>query len=255
MYHQLNDLLKDLIRAERFRPGDRFLTERDVSSRFGVSRVTANKALSHLVVAGLLELRKGIGTFVRGGGLESDLRSLVSFTRRARATGQRPTTRVLKLARMAGRDAGAAVRDALEIGGGDGLYYFERLRMADGVPVILEKRYLVARFLPGLRRYRLAGSLYGLLEDELGIRILGAEQTIRAISLAPADARKLKVRPGAAALWVHAVGHAREPLWLEDTLYQGGIYEFTNVLGEPKAAGSEARPPAPPSRLVMIAAR
>ena len=68
IYQQLNEMLRGLIRATEFKAGDQFLTERQVSDRFGVSRATANKALSNLVSEGLLEFQKGVGTFVRGRG-------------------------------------------------------------------------------------------------------------------------------------------------------------------------------------------
>jgi DNA-binding GntR family transcriptional regulator len=56
--------LRELLRGL----GERLLTERQICERFGVSRATANKALSNLVSEGVLEFRKGVGTFVREGG-------------------------------------------------------------------------------------------------------------------------------------------------------------------------------------------
>ena len=46
IYQQLNQLLRSLIRSVEFPVGGQFLTERQVSERFEVSRATANKALS-----------------------------------------------------------------------------------------------------------------------------------------------------------------------------------------------------------------
>ena len=71
-YHQLNDRLRRLAMSGDLAPGARFPTERELAARFGVSRVTANKALSQLVVEGLLEFRPGVGTFVRKSGLDHD---------------------------------------------------------------------------------------------------------------------------------------------------------------------------------------
>jgi DNA-binding GntR family transcriptional regulator len=62
-------------RRDRVRVGDRFLTERQVSEQFGVSRATANKALANVVAEGVLEFRKGVGTFVREPLLDYDLRA------------------------------------------------------------------------------------------------------------------------------------------------------------------------------------
>lgn len=67
IYQQLNQLLRDLIREGEFKSNEQFLTERQICDRFNVSRATANKALSNLVAEGVLEFRKGVGTFVRGG--------------------------------------------------------------------------------------------------------------------------------------------------------------------------------------------
>ncbi len=230
VYHQLNEQLRALLGRDKFTAGAQFLTERDISQRFGVSRVTANKALSQLVMAGALEFRKGVGTFVRGEALQNDLRSLVSFTQKAKLSGRKPQTKVLGFTTVTGSDAGEEVRSALKIGPKDRLYHFHRLRLADGEPVILEYRYVVAELCPGLDRRRVGGSLYSLFEDELGLKLTGSQQTIRALNLTGEQSRLLRVKPGTAALWVHAVGFARQPLWIEDTIYRGDAYEFENSL-------------------------
>jgi len=231
VYQQLNDLLQELIRSGEFKAGQQFLTERGVGERFGVSRVTANKALSHLVVQGVLEFRKGVGSFVREGVLDYDLRSLMSFTRKATLAGKRPETKVLVFKSLAAGRAGPEVRVALRLSEDDRVYYFERLRLADSEPVILERRHLVARFCPGLTRAELKGSLYSLLTQKHGLPITAADQVIAAVSLSAGDARWLRVPVGTAALRVSAVGHAEAPLWFEETLYRADRYEFHNALG------------------------
>jgi len=64
MYQQINKRLRLLVGRE-YTFGQQFPTEREIVERFAVSRATANKALASLVSEGLLEFRKGIGTFVR----------------------------------------------------------------------------------------------------------------------------------------------------------------------------------------------
>ncbi|MDC7218841.1 MAG: GntR family transcriptional regulator [Spirochaetales bacterium] len=67
VYLQICKVLKSLIEQGEFGRGDRFLSEREVSQRFEVSRTTANKALSSLVGEGILVYKKGVGTFVSEG--------------------------------------------------------------------------------------------------------------------------------------------------------------------------------------------
>jgi GntR family transcriptional regulator len=214
MYQQLNDELRRRLRD--FQAGDRFYTEREIAKLFAVSRATANKALASLVSAGLLEFRKGLGTFVRGGVLDVDLRALVSFTDRARAAGKRPSTRVLRLETLPG-----------------GLVRMERLRLVDQVPVILERRDVHSVRCPGLEKKDLTGSLYALWTESYGLKLGAAEQLIRAVAIDGPDARLLEVPAGSAGLLVSAAGTLAggEPLWTERTLYRGDAYEFRNRLG------------------------
>ncbi len=94
IYQQLNSHLRRMITAGEIPIGGKFPTERQICDRFGVSRATANKALLNLVSDGLLEFRKGIGTFVKVRSLDYSLRALVSFTEKAHAAGRRPSTEV-----------------------------------------------------------------------------------------------------------------------------------------------------------------
>lgn len=65
IYQQLSRLLRDLIKSGKYKPGDKFLTERAICEQFSVSRVTANKALSSLVSEEILIFKKGVGTFIK----------------------------------------------------------------------------------------------------------------------------------------------------------------------------------------------
>ena len=233
MYQQLNELLRELIRSREFAVGEQFITEREVCERFQVSRATANKALSNLVAEGVLEFRKGVGTFVRGGGLDYDQRSLVSFTQKALAAGKSPSTQVLQLENVFAHDVPPEVQTALGVHGDDPLTYIERLRLADATPVILEHRYVVSRYFPDPSRGDLEGSLYSVWTEKYKLTIIGADQVIRAISVRSHEARHLDVPSGAAALLVISTGYLSGgvPLWWERTLYRGDAYEFHNHLG------------------------
>src|SRR5688572_11155964 len=178
IYQQLNEALRGLVGSGEFKTGARFLTEREITIRFEVSRATANKALSNLVSEGILEFKKGVGTFVRGGVLDYDLRSLVSFTGKAAAAGKRPATRVLAFDLIAASAVSPRIAEALRVRGGDRLYTVERLRLADGVPVILERRFVVESLCPGLRKQDFGASLYGLWTGRFRLEIAGADQTI-----------------------------------------------------------------------------
>lgn len=239
IYQQLNQLLRDLVTTGEFGVGAKFLTERQISERFGVSRATANKALSSLVSEGMLEFRKGVGTFVRGRALDYNLRALVSFTDEALAAGKRPATRVLRFANLPAAEALEELPALLKIAPEDRVYYMERLRLADGTPVIFERRWVAAALCPGLTAADVQGTLYAVWRDRYGLQLEGANQRIRAIEVKHGDARALEVRRGSAGLLVTSVGYLAggQPLWYERTLYRGDAYEFHNRLGRLQPAG------------------
>jgi len=238
IYQQLNQALRERIRSGEFGVGDQFLTERQIGDQFNVSRATANKALSNLVSEGVLEFRKGVGTFLRGGILDYDLRSLVSFTEKARAAGMVPATRVLCLEVLPAKGAEFEITDKLRVNPDEVVYYIVRLRLAGGQPVILENRYVVRRFCPDLSERELAGSLYALWTDKYKLDIVGADQTIRALSIDASDAEFLDVKDGTAGFLVLSTGYLSGgvPLWWERTMFRGDAYEFHNRLGPVQTA-------------------
>jgi GntR family transcriptional repressor for pyruvate dehydrogenase complex len=88
MSEAIVEQIRNLIRTEQLRPGDRLPSERDLGERMGVSRVTVREALRVLEASGLIEIRVGArgGAFVTapsssriGSGL-ADLISLSPLT-------------------------------------------------------------------------------------------------------------------------------------------------------------------------------
>ena len=229
-HEQLIDKLRKLLRSRQFVPGAKFLTEREIAERFDTSRPTANKALSSLVSTGLLEFRQGAGTFVRESVLDYDLQHLVSFTEKAKAAGKKPGTQVIALQKLS---APAALTQALNVPPGEPLFYLERVRLADGQPVIYERRHIVARFCSGMTKADAKGSLYGFWTTKCRLTISGADESIRAVNASPAQALVLGIKPNTACLLVIATGFMEGgiPLWHEETLYRSDAYEFRNQLG------------------------
>lgn len=232
-HEQLIEKLRKLLRSRQFVPGAKFLTEREIAERFDTSRPTANKALSSLVSTGLLEFRQGAGTFVRGSVLDYDLQHLVSFTEKAKAAGKKPGTQVIALQKLSAGDAPSAVAQALQVSQDEPLLFLERIRLADGQPVIYERRHVVARFGTGMTKADAKGSLYGYWTTKCRLTISGADESIRAVNASATQATALGIPPNTACLLVVATGFLEggAPLWYEETLYRSDAYEFRNQLG------------------------
>lgn len=226
MYQQINDILRALLKTGEFAQGDRFLTERQIAERFQVSRPTANKVLGGMVSEGLLQFRKGVGTFVCAPALDYDITTPVSFTQKVKDAGKTPTTRVLEFKRIAASEAGAEFGSKLQVWNQD-LFAITRLRLADRVPVVLDRRWVSTSIFSGLKRQQLRGSFFALCQDKYGLTISETNQTIRAVKLTGQDAELLETRSGSPGFLVSAIVYSGpRPAWWERTLYRGDMYEF-----------------------------
>lgn len=258
IYEQLNTALRQMIVAGDVAIGEQFLTERQVSERFEVSRNTANKALSSLVSEGLLEFRKGVGTFVLGT-LDYDLSQLVSFTEKATTAGLTPSTTVRTFRKTSAAEVPDEILQQLHLLQDGAAYQIERLRLADQTPVIDEQRFVVAQHCPGLKKRDVNGSLYRLFTEQFALNVTGADETITAVALSKEEAARLGVRSRSPALEVTTVGYVNDgiPLWWERTLYRADVYQFRNriaglhrtgpAVGELTVAANQRQPSDKPS--------
>jgi GntR family transcriptional regulator len=234
LYEQLRQILKELITSDEFQVDDKFLTERQISERFDVSRVTANKALASLVAEGLLAFRKGLGTFVKNASPDSRTPSAAtSFTNKTLAAGRSPTTRLLRFEHSSAERLPTRVRQRLPVDEGEPMIIVERLRLADEVPMILERHHLRARFLPGLAPEDVLVSLYDTLTKKYRLPLAVMDETIRASVIRGSNAALLEVADGTPGILMHFMPHTDEgvPVYFAEVLYRGDAFEFHNRLG------------------------
>jgi DNA-binding LacI/PurR family transcriptional regulator len=64
-YQQVFDALRREILSGRYRPGEKFPSEKDLVKRFGASRITIGRAVRQLQEHELIDRRAGSGTYVR----------------------------------------------------------------------------------------------------------------------------------------------------------------------------------------------
>ena len=237
VYQQLNDRLRVAL-GDDYRHGDKFLTEREISEKFDVSRATANKAVAGLVSQGLLEFRRGIGTFVRRDKINYDVGSLISFTEKAKTAGKKPSTQLVAFEKVTGESVDKKILESLELQPKSDLWEMKRIRMADTVPVILEHRFVVADRCPKLTRAQAKGSLYKAFTQTHGLTVAGSDEIIRAVLLKASEADQLQIGTRSAALEIVSVGFLNDdsPLWWERTLYRADQYEFHSRLGPIQSA-------------------
>ena len=137
-------------------PGTPAPSERDLAEQFGVARMTVRHAIDALVAQGLLERVAGRGTFVTKPLIDMQMR-LSAYTEEMERRGKKPESRTL-LARR--ESAGPGVARALEVEEGTAIAHWQRLRLADSVPMAIQHVYLSLDLFPNFLDEALPPSLY-----------------------------------------------------------------------------------------------
>jgi len=222
-YLMIEQDIRGQIESGILRIGDQISTEQELSARYGVARMTVRQGLSRLVADGLLERRRGVGTFVAVPKLERAGHRLLGFEEDARAHGITPTTEILtqRWVTLVKEDA-----KTLGMSRDEKAFMVERLRKADGESVALNTVLLpppIGRILAG-RDF--ARSFYAPAKEALGQPVAYAEQRVEAVNAEPAQAELLGVDGGVALLKIQRVTYLRDGrlLGLTRTLYRGDRY-------------------------------
>lgn len=205
LHARISQLLTELIEGGELAPGDQLPAERQLAGLLGVSIAPVRQAILEVVNRGLLERRRGRGTFVRGPGLDEKISILHSFTESMRAQHAEVATHVLRRERVpmpaeVARALGLRERNAILI---------ERVAILSRSPVALLQAYLSPRAFPALLTGPLVnGSLYETLHHHYGTVVTRAESVIELARAATVEADKLGVEAGEPLLKVEGTAFA-----------------------------------------------
>ena len=183
LYRQIRGLILQSLETGEWRPGEPIPSEADLATRYNVSQGTVRKAIDEMAAENMLVRRQGKGTFVA---THSDPRAFFRFLRLVPLDGSVELSKSVPLEcwrAKAGQEAARVLRVKL----GDPMIIVRRLLQFSGKAVVVDEIYLSGEFFEGLSLEVLKdyqGSLYSLFETRFGVRMIRAEERIRAV---PAD--------------------------------------------------------------------
>lgn len=184
IYLQLKQYILDSVANGEIHPGDRVMSETEVTEKFGISRVTARKAYDQLVAEGYFVRKQGKGTYLRDVCYQEHLTTSQSFTGRCQQMGLKPGTVVVSQGKVV---APSNIAAALCVPEGTEVSYVERLRSVDDIPVRLERNYYAPPYADILEE-DLTGSIFKILQQKYGLT--QTRQMNFIISIAYTDVRE-----------------------------------------------------------------
>lgn len=216
-YQKIQRAIRQRIEAKQLKPGDAVSSERELARIHNVSLMTARHALATLEREGVVERRRGAGTFVAPPRIQFN--KLMSYTEQMASRGLTPSSKIIN-AKIVEDEQEIAAR--LGLGAASRMVKIERVRITADEPFAMETCYLPAAEFAELVHAPLGrGSLFATLEHDYGIELAYADEEVDATVAEGRVAQLLNLRAGAPLLRIRQVIYSskNQPL-----IYVVGVY-------------------------------
>ena len=227
---RIRDELAARIASGRVAPGAKLPAEPELAEELGVSRATLREALRSLEEDGSVTRTRGAGTYAtRRPRVRNNLDVNFGVTEAIRAAGMRPGTMQIAVHTEPASDQVAADLELVE---GDPIVVLERVRTADGRPVVFSRDLVsTARVSASdVARMPVDGSLYDVLE-RVGHAVANGIVTIEPMLTDRALAKLLKGKVGVPTLFLRQIDfdQSGDPVLLSEEHHLAEAFEFTVV--------------------------
>jgi GntR family transcriptional regulator len=232
LYLQIKGLLEKSLEAREWRPGEAIPSEIELASRFGVAQGTVRKAIEALAADNLVVRRQGKGTYVATHTEEHTSQFRFLRIRRNDGEAEYPASRLLDVRRTKASTEAARV---LDLKPGDAVVLLRRVLEYAGAPTIFDEITLPAALFRGLTKAKYDayhGSMYSFFETQYGVRMLKAQEKIRAVAADATSAALLGVAVGSPLLAVDRVTftYGDRPVELRRGLCSTRHHHYANEL-------------------------
>jgi DNA-binding GntR family transcriptional regulator len=226
-----DDLLAWIAKG-KVRPGAQLPPEPRLAGELGVSRPTLREALRSLEDEGVVTRSRGAGTFLsHRPRLRNNLDVNFGVSDAIRQAGMEPGQRGAVTSIV---PVPVDEREHLGLPAGEQVVVVERVRTADGRPVVATRDVLPVRLLQGradVLPLLAGGSLYETMERDLGIAIHHGVASFAPVRATKALASRLRVSRGSLLLYLRQVDYDQEgrPVLSSHEHHLADAFEFTLI--------------------------
>ncbi|MCL4787501.1 MAG: GntR family transcriptional regulator [Verrucomicrobia bacterium] len=225
-YFQISRDVVSQIQSGALPPGAPVPSENDIIEKYAVSNTTARKALHELEKEGWVTRVKGKGTFVRDFTVVRAINRIFGFTKNMIEAGRKPATRLVGF-HLRNTDHTQTI-NGREFTLKGPYCEIERVRYADGIPMMKETRYISLGLCPDIQRRNLEQSLYSVFEKDYGIHLTEINQMLSAVVLEGEALKAFELEKPIPAFRVEGVSFCGKDLIIEmeNSVYRGDMYRF-----------------------------
>ena len=236
-YAQLEEALLNRIRSGELQLGSRMPSEDELVALYNVSRTTVRTAIRNLIGRGMVEIRRGKGTFVSEAVITQELTALTGFVEDRHAPGKKPSAKVLDRRLVA---ASETVARQLAVQRGATVARIQRVRLADGSPLSFDETYLPQELGAKVMADDLENQpIFTLLEQKYSTPLLEAEYRLAAVPSHGTVARALGLDAGSPIFLIERTtfSEAHRPVNYERLYHRGDHIRFVTRLARRQSVG------------------
>jgi GntR family transcriptional regulator len=230
LYARVEAGLADRISTGELGPGDQLPTEDELVRNFAVSRTTVRSAIQSLVQRGIVEIRRGLGTYVVQPRIVQELTNLTGFVEDMEALGRSASARLIDWQEA---HADKVVARQLDLPLGARVIRIRRVRLSNGRPLSYDDTYLP----PDLGTKVITNDLavepiFTLLEEKYDTPLAEARYELEASVADEEVARALDMSVGGAVFLIERTSYAvgGRPVDYERLHYRGDQVRFVTQL-------------------------
>jgi len=225
LYHQLADILRQQISNSTLQRGEPIPSENELMKQYRISRGTVREGIRLLCREGLLETKRGVGTFVGSPKIEHDTGEVMGFSSALISAGKKPNTQVLKAVNL---KPTAYVRNKLLLAAEDEVTLIKRLRFGDGEALLIEYSYYRPEIGKKLLDEDLTSSVYQILRQKYNVNLYRSENSIEVAAADDSEAELLGIPIGSPLMLFKRLVFSDQDLPIEyaEDVYRGDRITF-----------------------------
>src|SRR6266446_6126275 len=230
LYAQVESILATGLADGTFPPGSQLPNEDELIERYEVSRTTIRQTIQNLMRRGLVEIRRGKGTFVLQPKITQELTELSGFVEDMQSLGRQASARLLDKQIV---PASESVARELAITAGTPLVRIQRVRLADNAALSFNETYLPRAIGERILENDLETEpVFSLLEQKYYTPLVEAEDRLEAVLADTTVARALGIAEGSPIFLIERISYTTDhtPIDYEKLYYRGDQIRFVTRL-------------------------
>ncbi len=231
IYHQIADIIAEEIKNEKLMENDKIKSEREYCENYNVSRATVREALKYLEQNNYVYRIQGKGTFVSPKVFKQNLLKFYSFTEEVKKQGKIPAS-LIKVFKVIKADK--KISENLEIREGDDVYFLERIRLADNIPMMIEKTYLPYSRFPRLNKKDFVdNAMYDVFMNEYNVVFEKAVERFAVLNTEKKMVKLLEMPPNISCIKLERFTYEKNKIIeYTEAVIRGDRFQFEVVLNK-----------------------